>query len=169
MPGSPVPPLSPTLKPKHQLPLGFQSQIPSQGRLDPRLWPFGAQHQPGSARQPPSCIAERGGEAGKDGNRRARAGREGTRDHLAAMRLDPPCRLWTPRPTLRAPEPGTHSSPSPGFLRPRRAGCRGAGDTWCRADGSRRPPPSARLRLGLQFQVGLPVSSWGSQRTALSS
>ena len=63
-------------------------------------------------------------------------------------------------------EPRTHSSPSPGLPRPRRAGCRRAGDASCRADGSRRPPPSARLRLGLQFQLGL--SSWGSQRMALS-
>lgn len=88
-----------------------------------------------------------------------RAGREATRDHPAAMRCGTrPADLGLPGLTPPACEPCTHSSPSPGLLRPRRVGCRKPGDASCRADGSRRPPSSARLRLGLQFQLGL--SSW---------
>ena len=86
-------------------------------------------------------------------------GLQETRDHPAAMRCGTrPADLVLPGLTPPACEPGTHSSPSPGLLRPRRVGCRKAGDASCRADGSRRPPSSARLRLGLQFQLGL--SSW---------
>lgn len=64
-----------------------------------------------------------------------------------------------PGPTLPASEPRTHSSPSPGLLRPRRAGRRRAGDASCRAQGSPRPPPSAQVGLGLQFQLRLRLSA----------
>lgn len=90
---------------------------------------------------------------------RARAGLEGTRDHLAAMRCGTrPAGFGLLGPTLPASKPGTHSSPSPGLLRPRRARCRRAGEAFCRAEESRRPPPSALLRLRLhQFHRRLPA------------
>lgn len=99
---------------------------------------------------------------------RARAGLEGTRDHLAAMRCGTrPAGFGLLGPTLPASKPGTHSSPSPGLLGPRRARCRRAGEAFCRAEESRRPPPSALLRLGSSFTSGSQLS-WGSQRIAVS-
>uniref|UniRef100_A0A2I3HFW2 Uncharacterized protein n=1 Tax=Nomascus leucogenys TaxID=61853 RepID=A0A2I3HFW2_NOMLE len=66
-------------------------------------------------------------------------------------------------PTPPASKPNTHSSPSPRLLRPRRAGCRRAGDASCRADG-----PGSRLP-GSSSGLGSKLSSWGLQQTALSS
>lgn len=120
------------------------------GRLYPRLR---AQPQPapGARSGRRTALRSVGERLGRTkANQRARAGGEGTGDHPAAMRC-----FELPGPTLPASEPRTHSSPSPGLLRPRRAGCRRAGDASCRAQGSPRPPPSAQLGLGLQLRLRL--------------
>lgn len=108
----------------------------------------------GRVHQPRSCIAERRGETGKDRSERASASGEGPRDQPAAMRCGTrPAGFGLPGPTLPVSQPHTHSNPSPGLLRQQRAGYRRAMDASCTADRSRRPPPSARLRLELQFQL----------------
>lgn len=135
-----------------QVPVRISVPNPGQGRLYPRQR---AQPQPEPPRQPALRSAEERQERMKE---RARAGLEGTRDHLAAMRCGTrPAGFGLLGPTLPASKPGTHSSPSPGLLGPRRARCRRAGEAFCRAEESRRPPPSALLRLRLQFHLRLPA------------
>uniref|UniRef100_A0A2I2YFH4 Uncharacterized protein n=1 Tax=Gorilla gorilla gorilla TaxID=9595 RepID=A0A2I2YFH4_GORGO len=73
-------------------------------------------------------------------------------------------------PTPPASKPNTHSSPSPRLLRPRRAGCRRAGDASCRADGpgSRLPVNGSADRSLLLTHPSLPLS-FRPQALCLSS
>ncbi|KAL4672844.1 hypothetical protein H8957_009297 [Semnopithecus entellus] len=72
-------------------------------------------------------------------------------------------------PTPPASKPSTHSSPSPRLLRPRRAGCRRAGDASCRADGPGSRLPVNGSGYGSSSGLGSKLSSWGLQQTAVSS
>uniref|UniRef100_A0A2R9AY10 Uncharacterized protein n=1 Tax=Pan paniscus TaxID=9597 RepID=A0A2R9AY10_PANPA len=71
-------------------------------------------------------------------------------------------------PTPPASKPNTHSSPSPRLLRPRRAGCRRAGDASCRADGPGSRLPVNADRSLLLTHPSLPLS-FRPQALCLSS